>query len=82
MFTAHASIPDSDGFSYGYGWFIGKYHNRRSLYHTGGSPRSGYISRIVRYPDDKVTVIVLANEESHDPSTISELIEKKIFGEQ
>jgi len=78
MFTAHASIRD--GFSYGYGWFIGKYHNRRSIFHTGGS--AGYRSRIDRYPDDKVTVIVLTNQEDLDPMTTSDIIEKKIFGEQ
>jgi CubicO group peptidase (beta-lactamase class C family) len=80
MFTAHASIPNSDGFSYGYGWFIGQYLNRRNISHSGGLV--GYTSLIDRYPDDKVTVIVLTNQEDLDPATTSDMIEKKIFGEQ
>ena len=80
MFTAHASIPDSDGLGYGYGWFIGKFHNRRNVFHVGSSV--GYTSLIDRFPDDKVTVIVLTNQENLDPATISDMVEKKIFGEQ
>jgi hypothetical protein len=42
----------------------------------------GYTSLIDRYPDDKVTVIVLTNQEDLDPATTGEMVEKKIFGER
>jgi CubicO group peptidase (beta-lactamase class C family) len=80
MFTAHASVPDSDESGYGYGWFIGEYMNRRNISHGGGWV--GYTSLIDRYPDDKVTVIVLTNQANVDPATISDIVEKRIFGEQ
>jgi CubicO group peptidase (beta-lactamase class C family) len=80
MFTTHASIPDSDGFGYGYGWVIGKLFNRLNISQVGGLV--GYTSLIDRYPDDKVTVIVLTNQEDVDPTTTGEMVEKKIFGEQ
>jgi CubicO group peptidase (beta-lactamase class C family) len=79
MFTAHASIPDSGGLGYGYGWFIGQWLNRRNIFHGGSLV--GYTSLIDRYPDDKVTVIVLTNQEDLDPATTSDMVEKKIFGE-
>jgi CubicO group peptidase (beta-lactamase class C family) len=80
MFTAHASVPDSGGLGYGYGWFIGQWLNRRNIFHGGSLV--GYTSLIDRYPDDKVTVIVLTNQENLDPATTSDMVEKKIFGEQ
>jgi CubicO group peptidase (beta-lactamase class C family) len=80
MFTAHASVPDSDGFGYGYGWLIGKYLNRLNITHGGGLV--GYTSLIDRYPDDKTTVIVLTNQANVDPASISDIVEKKIFGER
>jgi CubicO group peptidase (beta-lactamase class C family) len=80
MFTPHAAIPESGGLNYGYGWFVGQWLNRSVVFHPGGLV--GYTSLIDRYPDDKVTVIVLSNQESLDPSTISDNVEKKIFGEK
>ena len=53
---------------YGYGFFIGDspYHmghleGHREIWHTGGA--SGFISRISRYVDDKLSVIMLTNYE-------------------
>jgi CubicO group peptidase (beta-lactamase class C family) len=80
MFTAHAPIPEADGLGYGYGWLIGRTFNRRNIFHGGSLV--GYNSLIDRYPDDKVTVIVLTNQANVDPATISDIVEKRIFGEK
>jgi CubicO group peptidase (beta-lactamase class C family) len=80
MFTAHATIPNSGGMGYGYGWMTGKWHNRRIISHGGGI--DGYTSVIMRYPDDKVTVIVLTNQQNLDPTATSEVLATKIFGER
>jgi CubicO group peptidase (beta-lactamase class C family) len=46
-------------FSYGLGWFIKSIHGHRQLSHPGGAPGAGAI--LSRYPDDGLTVILLAN---------------------
>lgn len=52
MFTAYKG-------GYGYGWQIGEKLGRRKLDHSGSD--NGFSSYIVRFPDDRVTVIVLGN---------------------
>lgn len=49
--------PGIDG--YGYGWFIGKGFDRKRYRHNGGLP--GYISDFVKFPDDKITIIMFSN---------------------
>lgn len=47
------------GDGYGYGWFVGARSGRRIHAHSGGN--SGFHGIFCRYPDDRLTVIVLAN---------------------
>ena len=54
---AEVFTPGLDG--YGYGWFIGKGFDRNRMRHNGGLP--GYISDFVKFPDDKITIIVFSN---------------------
>jgi hypothetical protein len=49
-------------FAYGLGWFIKSIHGHRQLSHPGGAPGTGAI--LSRYPDDDLTVILLANSSS------------------
>ena len=46
-------------FNYGFGWFTDTYHGHRVVHHIGVSP--GFSSTIVRFVDDKLTVILMAN---------------------
>lgn len=46
-------------FSYGFGWFIDRYHGHRIVQHSGGTP--GFSSVIYRFIDDRLTVIMLTN---------------------
>jgi hypothetical protein len=40
----------------------------------------GYTSVITRFPDDKVTVIILTNQQNIDPLLIGDIVTKKLFG--
>lgn len=81
MFMAHVPAPDiAAGWSYGYGWLIGPDSQRRLLMHAGGE--NGYCSIISRYPDDDVTIIILANWEEIAQGTIADAIAEKLFGEE
>lgn len=53
----NAGVPAA--FDYGFGWFIDNYHGHRIVQHTGGTP--GFSSAIYRFPDDRLTVIILSN---------------------
>jgi CubicO group peptidase (beta-lactamase class C family) len=44
---------------YGLGWFLEDVNGHKHVYHAGGSP--GANTMISRYPDDKLSVIVLTN---------------------
>ncbi len=56
---APAKLDDGSRKAYGFGWHTDKLHNRRALYHGGAW--QGFKSFIVRFPDDKLTIIFFAN---------------------
>jgi len=65
--------------NYGYGWGIRKQFNRQSLSHAGGN--NGFSSYIARYPEDRVTVIVLTNHEEVSSSNVARDLAAIVFGE-
>ena len=48
--------------SYGFGWFLTSYRGRRVVTH--GGTVSGFSSQVMRFVDDKVTIIVISNSKS------------------
>ena len=58
MWTA-AKLNDGKAIHYGLGWFIDSVNNHLRVHHDGGVP--GFRSDFERYPDDKLSVIVLTN---------------------
>ena len=50
---------DKPGRSYGFGWYIMEYRGLKEIYHSGET--IGFRTRIVRFPEKKFTVVVLAN---------------------
>ena len=61
MFTPHAKVTGTD-LSYAYGWLVGEMMGRPAASHTGGI--EGFSTEIRRYPDEKVTIIVLSNRDT------------------
>ena len=47
------------GSGYGFGWFIGKHRETTRLWHYGST--CGFSTRIERFPEKRLTVIVLTN---------------------
>ncbi|WP_186331849.1 serine hydrolase [Paenibacillus xylanexedens] len=72
IFTAH-------GFGYGYGWFIDEDEHRRRVYHGGGIV--GFKNEIVRYVDDRITIIMLNNLSTTNVERIRTDLTKMIFQE-
>lgn len=52
-------LDDGTRKPYGFGWHTDEIHNRRIVYHGGAW--QGFKSFIVRFPDEKLTIIFFAN---------------------
>jgi len=52
-------LDDGKTKTYGFGWHTDEIHNRRIVYHGGAW--QGFKSFIVRFPDDKLSIIFFAN---------------------
>jgi len=50
---------DKPGKSYGYGWYLTEHRSAKQIWHSGES--IGFRTRLVRIPDKKFCVIILAN---------------------
>lgn len=72
MFTDH-------GDHYGYGYVIDHDHAHRREWHNGGI--NGFTAYLARYPDDGLTVIVLANLEDAPINEIGKKLAHLSFGE-
>ena len=55
--------------SYGFGWFLNPYQGHRRMFHDGET--IGFLTTIQRFPDDKLTVIVLANRTDVNPQSLA-----------
>lgn len=55
--------------SYGFGWFLDPYQGHRRISHDGET--IGFRTTIQRFPDDDLTVIVLANRTDVDPAGLA-----------
>lgn len=64
--------------NYGYGWMIAEQQGHRLIGHGGGI--DGFTSHFARYPDDRVTIIVLCNNEAVEASTVGNDLAAIVFG--
>ena len=60
-----------------YAWMIGEQFGHRDLLAWGNAP--GFWDYIDRYPDDRVTIIVLINQRDVDPTAIASWLAKTLF---
>lgn len=57
-------------YPYGFGWQLEPLSGRRTVYHSGGGP--GARTKFVRFPDDKLSIIVLINLDDVDVDSLVE----------
>ena len=79
MFTPQAMLSNL-GMNYGYGWFVREVNDRLVLSHSGGI--DGFATEMRRYPDDKVTIIILSNRDTTNVITVGDQIAQALFGEK
>jgi len=77
-FTAHSSQSDFKGSGYGYGWYVGRFRDTQHIWHYGST--CGFSTKINRFPERKLSMVVLTNRRNAE---ISPIMEKLIdlFGE-
>ena len=64
-----AQSPERPSVHYGFGWFLDPYRGHRRMSHDGET--IGFRTTIQRFPDDKLTVIVLANRGDVNPAALA-----------
>jgi CubicO group peptidase (beta-lactamase class C family) len=62
-------FPEGKPVSYGFGWFLDPYQGHKRMSHDGNT--IGFRTTIQRFPDDQLTVIVLANRADLDPQSLA-----------
>ena len=55
--------------AYGFGWFLDPYRGQSRMWHTGST--QGFRTAIERFPEEKLTVIVLANRTDLDAAALA-----------
>ena len=70
--TTPPALPGGAATEYGFGWFIDTYRGEKRWRHTGET--SGFRNAILRFPDRKLTIVILTNRSSGEPQAIAERI--------
>jgi CubicO group peptidase (beta-lactamase class C family) len=63
------NLAPGEPVAYGFGWFLDPWRDRPRMWHYGES--IGFRTVIERFPDDRLTVVILANRNDLDPAALA-----------
>jgi len=66
---ASSDRPEGTPVSYAFGWFLDPYRDHARMWHYGDTV--GFHSYIVRFPADRLTIIILCNRTDLDPESLA-----------
>ncbi|HXN53823.1 MAG TPA: serine hydrolase domain-containing protein [Candidatus Acidoferrum sp.] len=66
---ANSDRPEGAPVSYGFGWFLDPYRNHARMWHYGDT--IGFHTYILRFPSDRLTIIILCNRTDLDPESLA-----------
>jgi CubicO group peptidase (beta-lactamase class C family) len=66
------TLPNGQATEYGFGWFVDRDHGTIRLRHHGES--RGFTNSILRYPERRLTVVILTNRSGGSPWDIAQRI--------
>lgn len=75
--TTPPTLPGGAATEYGFGWFIDHYRGAKRWRHTGET--SGFRNAILRFPDRRLTIVILTNRSSGEPQAIAERIADRLL---
>ena len=64
-----AKFPEGGPVSYGFGWFLAPYRGHKRMSHDGET--IGFRTTIQRFPDDDLTIIILADRTDINPAELA-----------
>jgi CubicO group peptidase (beta-lactamase class C family) len=64
-----AKLPEGPSVSYGFGWFLDPYQGHKRTSHDGST--IGFGTTIQRFPDDRLTIVILANRTDINPEELA-----------
>jgi CubicO group peptidase (beta-lactamase class C family) len=70
--TTPPQLPAGAATEYGFGWFVDRYRGANRWRHTGET--SGFRNAIMRFPDQRLTIVILTNRSSGEPQALAERI--------
>jgi CubicO group peptidase (beta-lactamase class C family) len=74
------TLPDGSSARYGFGWFVDEDGGRMRLSHHGET--SGFTNAIVKYPEQRLTVIVLTNRAGGEPWRLAQQLADRWLGRE
>lgn len=77
IFNPSSWINEQKNEAYGLGWFISQKNGRRCIWHSGNS--RGFTNLITRFPDEKLTIIILTNRNEADVESVEKELEAVIL---
>lgn len=75
--TTPPRLPHDSATQYGFGWFVDRYRTEPRWRHTGET--SGFRNAIQRFPNRKLTIVILTNRSSGEPEAIAERIADRLL---
>lgn len=78
MLETEGVLNDGRKIGYALGLGIGEFNGHRRVSHGGRT--AGYVTHLVRYPDDQVSAAVLCNAPTNNPGGIANRIAEELFG--
>jgi CubicO group peptidase (beta-lactamase class C family) len=75
-----AKSPEGATVSYGFGWFLDPYQGHRRMSHDGET--IGFHTTIQRFPDDELTIVILANRTDTNPEELALKVADLYLGKQ
>lgn len=75
--TTPPALPGGAATEYGFGWFIDAYRGAKRWRHTGET--SGFRNAIMRFPERRLTIVILTNRSSGEPQAIAERIADRLL---
>ena len=77
--TTPGKLNDGKSAPYGFGCFVGKLDGHHYFRHGGGIP--GFVTELLCFPDDELTVVVLTNAVQNSPGKMANQIARAFFTE-
>lgn len=75
--TTPGQLNSGKAIPYGFGCFVGKLDGHPYFHHGGGIP--GFVTELVYFPEDELTVVVLTNAGRNSPKKIADQIARSIL---